>query len=39
MPSLTALSRIMANKVVIDGRNIYDAEDMRENGFVYYKIG
>lgn len=39
MPSLTALSRIMANKVVIDGRNIYDAEEMRENGFVYYKIG
>ena len=39
MPSLTTLSRIMANKVVIDGRNIYDAEDMRENGFVYYKIG
>ena len=39
MPSLTALSRIMANKVVIDGRNIYDAEEMRENGFAYYKIG
>lgn len=39
MPSLTALSRIMANKVVIDGRNIYDAEEMRENGFTYYKIG
>ncbi len=39
MPSLTALSRIMADKVVIDGRNIYDAEEMRENGFVYYKIG
>ena len=39
MPSLTALSRIMADKVVIDGRNIYDAEEMRENGFAYYKIG
>lgn len=39
MPSLTALSRIMADKVVIDGRNIYDAEEMGENGFVYYKIG
>ncbi|CUQ53189.1 UDP-glucose dehydrogenase family protein [Parabacteroides distasonis] len=39
MPSLTALSRTMADKVVIDGRNIYDADDMRENGFAYYKIG
>ncbi|MDD2954051.1 MAG: UDP-glucose/GDP-mannose dehydrogenase family protein [Parabacteroides sp.] len=39
MPSLTALSRIMAGKVVIDGRNIYDAEEMCENGFAYYKIG
>lgn len=39
MPSLTALSRIMAGKVVIDGRNIYDAEEMREKGFAYYKIG
>lgn len=39
MPSLTALSRIMVDKVVIDGRNIYDAEEMRENGFAYYKIG
>lgn len=39
MPSLTALSRIMAGKVVIDGRNIYDAEEMNENGFAYYKIG
>lgn len=39
MPSLTALSRIMADKVVIDGRNIYDTEEMREKGFAYYKIG
>lgn len=39
MPSLKALSRILAGKIVIDGRNIYDAEEMRENGFAYYKIG
>ena len=39
MPSLAVLAKTMSHKVVIDGRNIYDADDMRENGFAYYKIG
>lgn len=39
MPSLAVLAKTMSHKVVIDGRNIYDAEEMRENGFAYYKIG
>lgn len=39
MPSLPLLSKVMANKVILDGRNIYDADFFRENGFNYYKIG
>ena len=33
------LSRIMKEKIIFDGRNIYDPEDVMENGFVYYGIG
>lgn len=39
LPSFAALKRLMNNPVIIDGRNIYDSEEMREEGFVYYKIG
>ncbi|RGN30931.1 UDP-glucose dehydrogenase family protein [Bacteroides oleiciplenus] len=39
MPSLEVLNKTMKNKVIIDGRNIYDAKEMIESGFDYYKIG
>lgn len=39
MPSLPVLSKTMKEKVIIDGRNIYDADYLREHGFTYYKIG
>lgn len=39
MPSFAALKRTMKQLVVIDGRNIYDSEQMHEEGFSYYKIG
>ncbi len=39
VPSFTALGRLMKAKVLIDGRNIYDAEEIAEAGFIYYKIG
>ena len=39
MPILAVLAKTMSHRVVIDGRNIYDAEEMHENGFAYYKIG
>ncbi|MDR0828651.1 MAG: UDP-glucose/GDP-mannose dehydrogenase family protein [Prevotellaceae bacterium] len=35
LPSWTVLSKIMTQKVIIDGRNIYDKNEMRENGFLY----
>ncbi|WP_242916348.1 UDP-glucose dehydrogenase family protein [Pontibacter liquoris] len=38
-PNFTVVSKLMKNKVVFDGRNIYDAADMRDKGFTYYGIG
>ncbi len=32
-------SRLMRNKVIFDGRNIYEPREVREKGFVYYGIG
>lgn len=39
MPSLPVLKKAMNSYVIIDGRNIYDAEYLIDNGFTYYKIG
>lgn len=39
IPSLAVLQRTMRHKVILDGRNIYDREEMEEHGFTYYKIG
>ena len=39
VPSYAALERIMAEKVIIDGRNIYDPEEAAEHGFTYMCIG
>ena len=33
------LEKLMLEKVIFDGRNIYDAEELREHGFSYYSIG
>ncbi len=38
IPSFAALKRIMTRKVLLDGRNIYDREEVTEHGFAYYKI-
>ena len=39
MPSFSVLKKAMADKIIIDGRNIYDKEEVAEHGFAYYKIG
>lgn len=39
IPSYAVLYKTMKNRVIIDGRNIYDSEELKENGFTYYKIG
>jgi UDPglucose 6-dehydrogenase len=33
------LSKVMKEKVIFDGRNIYDPAEVTENGFCYYGIG
>lgn len=33
------LEKLMRQKVIFDGRNIYDSEEMLEYGFTYYCIG
>ena len=39
VPSFSVLKKAMADRVIIDGRNIYDREEVTERGFIYYKIG
>ena len=39
LPSWTAIHKLMACPLVIDGRNIYDLDEMREYGFEYHCIG
>lgn len=39
MPSLAVLEKAMTDRVIIDGRNIYDKDEVAEHGFAYYKIG
>ncbi|NBJ08620.1 UDP-glucose/GDP-mannose dehydrogenase family protein [Duncaniella freteri] len=39
VPSYAALERIMAEKVILDGRNIYDPDEAAEHGFTYMCIG
>ncbi|WP_187263192.1 UDP-glucose dehydrogenase family protein [Pontibacter beigongshangensis] len=38
-PNFNVVGKLMKDKVVFDGRNIYDASELREKGFVYYGIG
>ncbi len=38
-PNFTVASKLMKEKVVFDGRNIYDVSDLNEKGFTYYGIG
>ncbi len=38
-PNFEVMGRLMKNKLVFDGRNIYDLTEMKDNGFDYYCIG
>ncbi|MDR1543322.1 MAG: UDP-glucose/GDP-mannose dehydrogenase family protein [Prevotellaceae bacterium] len=35
LPAWNVLSKVMSQKIILDGRNIYDKKEMRENGFEY----
>ena len=39
MPNFRVMEKLLKEKIVFDGRNIYDSEEMEENGFAYYGIG
>ncbi len=39
LPSWGVVSKSMKNPLIIDGRNIYDADELKQNGFEYYCIG
>ena len=39
MPNFRVLEKLMVNKLIFDGRNIYDPEELKELNFTYYCIG
>lgn len=38
-PNYSVMKKLLAKHVVFDGRNVYDVQEMRENGFHYTGIG
>ena len=38
-PEFEVMSVLLKNKVIFDGRNVYELDQMREIGFTYYSIG
>lgn len=38
-PNFKVMARLMKQKVVFDGRNVYDPQEMKESEFEYYCIG
>jgi UDPglucose 6-dehydrogenase len=39
LPSWSAVKKLMNTPLVLDGRNIYEVNEMEENGFIYHRIG
>jgi UDPglucose 6-dehydrogenase len=39
VPNYKVMERLMKNKLIFDGRNIFEPTEMKEMGFVYYSIG
>ena len=39
LPEFSRMAELMKNKVVFDGRNIYDPDELKRQGFIYYGIG
>lgn len=38
-PEFEKMNLLLKNKVIFDGRNVYELEQMREMGYTYYSIG
>jgi UDPglucose 6-dehydrogenase len=39
MPNFRILEKLMNNKLIFDGRNVYDPEEMKDMEYTYYSIG
>ena len=39
MPDFKELQKLLKNKIIFDGRNIYDIEELSELEFTYYSVG
>lgn len=39
MPSWNVIKKVMNGNVIVDGRNIYDRQELEEQGFLYSRIG
>ena len=39
MPSWNVIRKVMTGNVIVDGRNIYDRQELEEQGFIYTRIG
>ena len=39
VPNYKIMERLLKNKLIFDGRNIYEPNEMKELGFTYYSIG
>lgn len=39
VPNFNVLGKLLREKVIFDGRNIYDRQELEEAGFTYYGIG
>lgn len=39
MPSWNVIKKVMNGNVIVDGRNIYDRQELEDLGFVYTRIG
>jgi UDPglucose 6-dehydrogenase len=38
-PNFKVMAKLMKSKTIFDGRNIYDLDEMKDNGYTYYCIG
>ncbi len=38
-PDFTKVKSLLKEPLIFDGRNVYDLDDMEEQGFTYYSIG
>jgi len=38
-PNFNVMSKLLNNKVIFDGRNVYDVDELKSIGYTYYGIG